>query len=207
MRIEIVVFDGYDELDALGPFEVLKVAAGRGAPFDVTLVGVDGPGEIRGQHGSRIVVDAALGDAVPDAVIVSGGGWLSRADAGAWAQAQRGVLPRRLAALAPGLRWSASVCTGAMLLSAAGLLRGRPATTNRHAQAELGERGALVRANRVVDDGTLITAGGLVAGLDLGLWIIEREVDADLAAAVAATVEYTPHRDVWCSPQNAALRR
>lgn len=206
MRIEIVVFDGYDELDAFGPFEVLAVAAGQGAPFDVTLVGVDGAGEIRGHHGSRVVVDAGLG--TPDAVIVSGGGWLDRAPAGAWAEAERGVLPRRLAALAPGLRWTASVCTGAMLLSAAGLLRGRPATTNRNAQAELRERGALVRSNRVVDDGTLITAGGLVAGLDLGLWIIEREVGADLAAAVASSIEYRPHHDVWLgSPGERQLAR
>src|SRR5690349_7221130 len=107
MRIEIVIFDGYDELDAFGPFELLSLAARRGAPFEVALVGVDGAGEIRGNHGSRVVVESGLGtpaaatvpdavngpgpvvgpdatvvpDAVtvPDAVIVPGGGWLDRA--------------------------------------------------------------------------------------------------------------------------------
>ena len=195
MRIEIVIFDGYDELDAIGPFEVLAMAAGRGAPFEVALVGIDGPGEIRGQHGSRMIVDAGLG--TPDAVIVPGGGWLSRSPAGAWAESTRGVLPERLAALAPDLRWTASVCTGAMLLAAAGLLKGKSATTNRNALAELRATGATALPNRVVDDGDVITVGGLSAGLDLGLWIIEREVGPDLARTVADLIEYTPRNDVW----------
>ncbi|HST85010.1 MAG TPA: DJ-1/PfpI family protein [Kineosporiaceae bacterium] len=197
MRIEIVVFDGYDELDAFGPFEVLAVAAGQGAPFEVVLVGLEGPGEVRGIHGSRVLLEVGLG--TPDAVIVPGGGWLNRAPSGAFAEAARGVLTERLAALAPDLRWTASVCTGAMLLAAAGLLKGRPATTNRAALAELRAGGAIVQGNRVVDDGNVITSGGLSAGLDLGLWLIEREVDADLARNVADILEYRPHNDVWQS--------
>jgi len=198
MRIEIVIFDGYDELDALGPFEVLAVAAGRGAPFEVALVGVDAAGEIRGNHGSRVIVDRGLGE--PDAVIVPGGGWLNRAPAGAWVQAQGGSLPDRLAALAPRLRWTASVCTGTMLLAAAGLVKGRTVTTNRNAWQELRDSGGTVRPNRVVDDGNLITCGGITAGLDLALRIVEREAGPDLATAVAAGLEYAPRNDTWLSP-------
>jgi transcriptional regulator GlxA family with amidase domain len=201
MRIEIVIFDGFDELDAIGPLETLGLARGAGAPFDVTLVGIDGPGEVRGQHGTRVVVSAGLGlgDEPPAAVIVPGGGWLNRAPAGAWAEAERGVLTARLAQLAPSLTWTASVCTGAMLLASAGLLAGRTATTNRNAHAELAATGAIVRTNRVVDDGNIITAGALSAGLDLGLWIIEREVDAATASAVAEGMEYQPQNNVWQS--------
>ena len=196
MRIEIVVFDGFDELDAIGPLETLSQAARRGAPFDVVLVRADGPGEVTAQHGTRLIVADGLGQ--PDAVIVSGGGWLNRAPKGAWAEAERGALPARLAELAPSLTWIASVCTGGMLLARAGLLQGRTATTNRNAQPELRAfDGVTVLPNRVVDDGNLITCGGITAGFDLALHLIEREAGAEPAATVARSLEYVPQKDVW----------
>ena len=202
MRIEIVVFDGFDEIDALGPFEVLRSAAGSGAPFDVALVGIDGPAEIRAQRGLRMIVEEGLDR--PDAVIVPGGGWLNHAPEGAWAQARRGVLPRRLVELAGTVRWTASVCSGAMLLAEAGLLRGRTATTNRRLLTALGGTGATAVEHRVVDDGDIVTAGGLTAGLDLGLWLIEREVGPDLAASVAQNMEYLPQGEVWRRSETAS---
>jgi len=89
------------------------------------------------------------------------------------------------------------VCTGALLLASAGLLNGRTATTNRNALAELAATGANVVTHRVVDDGPVVTAGGLSAGLDLGLWLIQREVSAELAHEVADSLEYVPRDDVW----------
>lgn len=183
MRIEIVVFDGFDELDVFGPFEVLAMAG-----FAVELVAVERPGPVRSMRGVQLHVPAVLGQA--DGVVVPGGGWLNRAAAGTWAQAQHGVLPARLAELAPSTRWLASVCTGSLLLAAAGLLTGRRATTNRNAYEELRAYGVTVLDERVVDDGDRITAGALSAGLDLGLWITEREVGAAAAETVAATIEY-----------------
>ena len=89
-------------------------------------------------------------------------------DRGTWGEVQRGDLPARIAAAAPGCAWVASVCTGAMLLSAAGLTRGRPATTHHVAHADLAAAGAqLITDARVVDDGDLLTAGGITSGLDL----------------------------------------
>ena len=128
MRIEIVVFDGFDELDAVGPYEVLRTAEAYGADWDVTLVGVASAGTVTAHHGLRLAVTEALGH--PDALIVPGGGWSQRSEPGTWGEVQRGDLPARIAAAAPGCAWVASVCTGAMLLSAAGLTRGRPATTH-----------------------------------------------------------------------------
>jgi putative intracellular protease/amidase len=183
MRIEIVVFDGFDELDAFGPFEVFSIAG-----FDVELVAVERPGQVTGKGGAQLLVPAVLGQA--DGVVVPGGGWLNRAAVGSWAEAQRGVLPARLAELAPSTRWLASVCTGGMLLATAGLLTGRRATTNRNAYEELRAHDVTVLDQRVVDDGDRITAGALSAGLDLGLWITERELGAAAAERVATAVEY-----------------
>ncbi|UBU08532.1 DJ-1/PfpI family protein [Nonomuraea gerenzanensis] len=185
MRIELVIFDGFDELDVFGPFEVLSMAG-----FDVELVAAEQPGPVTSMRGVRLQVPGVLGRA--DGVIVPGGGWLNRAPEGTWAQARRGVLPARLAALAPSVRWMASVCTGALLLAAAGLLTGRRATTNRNAYEELRAYDVAVLDERVVDDGDRITAGALSAGLDLGLWITERELGAATADRVSAAVEYPP---------------
>jgi len=82
MKIEIVVFDGFDEIDAIGPFEVLSSAG-----FDVTLVGVEKADIVVSQRGVRLDVAAALG--TPEGVIVPGGGWLDRAPEG------RAVVPER----------------------------------------------------------------------------------------------------------------
>jgi transcriptional regulator GlxA family with amidase domain len=87
-----------------------------------------------------------------------------------------------------------------MLLEGAGLLKGRTATTNSHAQEELRATGVTVLPHRVVDDGNVITAGSLSAGLDLALWIIEREAGREFALAVADVVEYLPRDDVWARP-------
>jgi transcriptional regulator GlxA family with amidase domain len=197
MRIEIPVFDGFDELDAVGPYEVLRTASqvGADAGLDVALVGAHGPGEVVAAHGLRLSVTEGLGR--PDAVIVPGGGWNDRAPRGTWHEVQAGVLPARLAELAPTCRWVASVCSGAMLLAAAGLTRGRRVTTHHDALEELRATGAqLIDGARVVDDGDLLTAAGVTAGLDLSLWIVERIRGSAVADAVASEIEHPRVRDV-----------
>jgi len=91
----------------------------------------------------------------------------------------------------------ASVCTGALLLAAAGLLHGRPATTNRLALDRLRETGAEVIDTRVVDDGDIVTAQGVTAGMDLALWLVERERGREFADALARGVEYERTGRVW----------
>ncbi len=194
MRIEIPLFDGFDELDVFGPFEVLA-----GAGFDVELVNIERPGQIVSQSGVKIDATATLYR--PDAVIVPGGGWLNRAPEGAWAQAQRGTLAHALVALMPTLTFAAAVCTGSMLLANAGLLRGRYATTNRNAWDELAEHDDVhVVRERVVDDGTIITAGGLTAGIDLALWVVEHEHGSSAADQRALDIEYERQGRVWHAP-------
>lgn len=189
MRIEIVIFDGFDELDAFAPFEVLCAAG-----FEVELVAPelvdDRPRVITSGRGLRIETNHALGRAAgpPEGLLVPGGGWLDRADAGAWAEAQRGQLPERLRALAPELRWTASVCTGALLLGYASLLEGRRATTNPAARAELGRYAEVVN-ERVVSDGPVVTGGAPGCGLDVGLALVVRELGREAAERVARTLE------------------
>jgi transcriptional regulator GlxA family with amidase domain len=198
MDIEIIVFEGFDELDAIGPFEVLRHATKAGAPFAVSLVGADGPGEIRAANGLSLRVDSGIG--APDALVVPGGGWLDGTDSGARVQANRGDLPKKLAELAPSLRWTASVCTGAMLLAAAGLLRGRTATTNRGAHDQLRATGTTVVDARVADDGDVVTAGGPSCGIDLALWLTEREAGPEVAARTADVIHYEWTHAVWRRP-------
>ncbi|NMO91557.1 DJ-1/PfpI family protein [Actinomycetospora sp. TBRC 11914] len=194
MRIEVVVFEGFDDLDAFAPHEVLHHAAAGRPDWEVRLVGVDGPATVTSARG--VVVSVAEGLGEPDGVIVPGGPWRDP-DTGVGAEIARGVLAGRLTALTTRTRWIASVCTGAMLLAAAGLTTGRPAVTHHAALDALAATGALVRpGRRVVDDGDVITAGGITSGLDLALHLVARELGPATARDVAALIEYVPQIDL-----------
>src|ERR1035437_7875178 len=88
----------------------------------------------------------------------------------------------------------ASVCTGALLLAHAGVVGARRATTHHAARADLAASGAEVMEDRVVDDGDLVTSGGVTSGLDPALWLVERFAGRDLADTVARRMEYAPAR-------------
>jgi transcriptional regulator GlxA family with amidase domain len=181
MRVAVVVYEGFDELDAIGPLEVLRNAAVMGAAdLVVELVNLDGADEVTGSHGLRVRPDGRLDPAH-----------------GAWAEAQRGDLPAAIAAAAQGGAVVATVCTGAMLAATAGLTRGRPAITHHDAVEDLRASGARVVEARVVDDGDLITAGGVTSGIDMALWLVERHFGSELAGAVAAEIEHPRHGEVW----------
>ena len=191
MRIEIVVFDGFDELDAIGPYEVLTNAAALGGhDLSVRLVTREPQATVRASHGLEILPQGVLGEGYWDLVLVPGGGYNDRAPHGTWAEIQHGALPSELGRLHAGGATVAAVCTGGMLLSAAGLTRGRPATTHHAALAALAEQGAEVVERRVVDDGDLVTAGGVTSGLDLALWLVEREFGRELAERIAREMEH-----------------
>jgi transcriptional regulator GlxA family with amidase domain len=198
VRIAVVVFDGFDELDAIGPLEVLRNAAAMGeADLEVDLVALDGAAEVTGSHGLRVRPDGRLDPGRTDVLVVPGGGWNDRGAHGAWAEAERGELPAAIAAAHQAGAVVATVCTGAMLATAAGLTRGRPAVTHRGAIDELRAAGAEVVEARVVDDGDLVTAGGVTSGIDMALWLVERHFGAELAGAVAAEIEHPRQGEVW----------
>lgn len=191
-----MVFEGFEELDALGPLAVLRYAAAAGADLDVRLVSREPVERMTAAQGLVVVPDGVL-DRDCDVVIVPGGGWNSRAERGAWGEAQRRELPRQLRELHAGGSAMASVCTGGMLLSAAGLTRGRPAVTHHQALEELEAQGAQVVHERVVDDGDLVTSGGVTSGIDMALWLVEREWGTPLADGIAREIEYQRRGGVW----------
>lgn len=182
--VQVLIFQGFDELDAVGPYEVLS-----GAGFDVRFLGWDAQdGKIHGAHGIVVHIDQAC-DAVPGLFIVPGGGWL--VGRGLQGLVTDSSLTTKLARLHEGGTVMASVCTGAMLLASAGLLKGRPAVTNRSAFDDLRAAGADVQeAARVVDDGDVVTAAGPTAGIDLAIRLVERYLGEEAGDHAAARVDY-----------------
>lgn len=195
LAIEILVFDGVDELDALAPFRVLRGARAAGAEFDVRLVTVAPVETVTASAGLRFLPDGVIGE--PDILLVPGGGWAQRADVGAWGEAQRGVIPGEIGKQAERGATIATVCTGAMLAAHAGLAAGRNVITHHAALDDLRAAGANVIQARVVDDGDLISAGGVTSGLDLALWLVERYAGAEIAAKVERNLEYERRGTVW----------
>ena len=196
MRIAIILFDGFDELDAIAPYEVFRHAARLGADIDVELVTLGDVGEVTASGGLRVRPHGRL-EGAPDIVVVPGGGWNDHGSQGAWAEVQRGQLTRVLGELHEAGTSIATVCTGGMVAAAAGLTSGRPGTTHHTALEELRASGAHVIDARVVDDGDLIMAGGVTSGIDLALWLVEREVGGRIAAAVAEEMEYPRNGVIW----------
>lgn len=201
MRIDILLFDGFDELDAIAPCEVLRAATEAGADFSTRLLTLHPADEVVAAHGLRVRPDGAL-DGVgegerPQVLVVPGGGWNARKPQGARAEAVRGEVPAELARLHAAGTTLAGVCTGGMLIATTGLLEGRPAVTHHGALAELRAAGANIVDVRVVDDGDIVTAGGVTSGLDLALWLVERFAGAQIAHHVESQLEYERRGIVW----------
>jgi transcriptional regulator GlxA family with amidase domain len=191
VQTEILIYDGFDELDAIGPFEVLSPMAPR-------LVTLGTAVSVTASHGLTIVPHAALSEA-PDLLIVPGGGWLARDEqAGTYAEYLRGAVPAAIAERHARGATVASVCTGAMLLAKAGLLEGRPAVTHHAALEDLRAAGADVQPDaRWVDDGDVLTAGGVTSGIDLALHLLARFLGAETAARREHALE---HRRIDTAP-------
>lgn len=197
MLIAILLYDGFDELDAIGPFEVFQNAGAAGADCTATLRTVDHSETVTASHGLRVEPDGVLDDVDPDAVVVPGGGWNDRGEAGAWAEAERGAIPDAVAASHERGATVAGVCTGGMLLARAGVTAGRPAVTHAGALDDLRETEATVVDARVVDDGDVLTAGGVTSGLDLAVHLVAREFGPEIAEQVTTEMEYDPRGEVF----------
>ncbi|WP_405789953.1 DJ-1/PfpI family protein [Streptomyces sp. NBC_01367] len=201
LRVHVVMYDGVEELDFAAPYEVFSAARFfTDREVDVRYVSTSGPGPVRAAYGTQVTVEHAWAPRTADVLLVPGGGYARRDSPGVWAEIRSGVLPRKLAAaVRPGLTVSA-VCTGTMLLAAAGLTANRPCTTHHKARPDLEKQGGLLKNARVVDDADLVTAGGITSGLDLALWLVRRELGADAATGVEAMLEYEARGTVWTPP-------
>ncbi len=182
MQIAIVLYDRFTALDAIGPYEVL----GRLPGAELTFAAAQ-PGPVRSDTGRlALVADAALADLpAPDVVVVPGG-------PGQTALMDDAPLRDWLRAADAASTWTTSVCTGSLLLAAAGLLQGRRATSHWLALEELRDHGAEPVAERVVEDGKVLTAAGVTAGIDMALHLVAREVGPEVAQAIQLGIEYDP---------------
>ncbi|MFJ3444367.1 DJ-1/PfpI family protein [Streptomyces sp. NPDC086081] len=182
MQIAIVLYDRFTALDAVGPYETL----GR-LPGAQTVFVAEEPGPVRNDSGTlALTADRALSDVPhPDIVVVPGG-------PGPLPLAADGPLLAWLRAADATSTWTTSVCTGSLLLAAAGLLRGRRATSHWLALEELARHGAEPTGERVVTDGKYVTAAGVSSGIDMGLTLLGRIAGDDHARVVQLATEYDP---------------
>ncbi|MFJ4682132.1 DJ-1/PfpI family protein [Streptomyces sp. NPDC088789] len=182
MRIAIVLFDRFTALDAVGPYEMLVRL-----PDSETVFVAERPGPVRADAGSlALTADRGLAEVpAPDLVVVPGG-------PGQHDQMDNAVLLDWLRAADATSAWTTSVCTGSLLLAAAGLLRGRRATSHWLALEQLREHGAEPTGERVVCDGKYVTAAGVSSGIDMGLTLLGRIAGDDVARTVQLGTEYDP---------------
>ena len=198
--VDILVYDGVDEMDAMGPFEVLKVAADLGAPFTVRLVSVEeSQTDIKGSHGLLFKTDTCFTPGNQNALIVCGGSWLSRKETGAYAEYRKGTVLEKLKRAHQLGVMLMSVCTGAMLLAHAGVIQKRKMTSHHSVLHELIQLGFNAVHEKVVDDDGLITAGGVTSSLDLGLYLVEKWTSKECRIQVQTFLEYDYKNDVFIS--------
>lgn len=212
MLCQIVLFDGFDPLDVIAPYEVL-FAGGMAAPgaLHVELVSAEGPREVPSGSGLlSLRATAALDPRRADLVLVPGAvgpiGDLSDPDAPGNEDSITALLGRSLRTGLPALLKEAldrpgltmtTVCGGSMILAMAGLIEGRHATTNHLGLDLLDATGVVAIDARVVDDGDLVTGAGVTSGLDLGLYLLERELGPRIAHAVEQLFAHERRGTVW----------
>jgi transcriptional regulator GlxA family with amidase domain len=182
MQIVIALYDRFTALDAVGPHQVLAHVPGAEVIF-----ASERARSVSDETGTlTLVADASYADVpAPDVLLVPGGPGQS---------AQMGDTPLRdwLLAADRTTTWTTSVCTGALILAAAGLLDGRQATTYWMAMNELGRLGAKPVHDRYVFDGKYATSAGVSAGLDMALALAARLTDDETAQAIQLGIEYAP---------------
>ncbi|HVM09678.1 MAG TPA: DJ-1/PfpI family protein [Acidimicrobiales bacterium] len=186
LTIGIVLFDGAEELDWAGPWEVLTCARREG---DVVLTVAERAEPIRCAKGLRVLADRTFDDCPPlDVIVVPGG-------KGTRTEMSNPSMLDFLRAQSASAQWTTSVCTGAFVLHGAGLLEGRRATTHWATFDELRQHAPDLELDpdaRWVVDGNIVTAAGVSAGIDMALWLVGQVYDVDHARAVQKYIQYDP---------------
>jgi transcriptional regulator GlxA family with amidase domain len=205
--VQIVLFDQFDPLDVVAPFEVLSAGAdASGGAFDVRLVGLDAPGTVTsGTRGLTLEAGAALDPMLPGIILVPGASGPIEADPDEVATipvllARLGEtsLPSKIVeAMANPEVTIATVCGGSLALAMAGLLEGRHVVTHWQGMDVLDATGAIAINARVVDDGNVVSAAGVTSGLDLALHLLERLVGPRVAREVEILFQYERRGIVW----------
>jgi transcriptional regulator GlxA family with amidase domain len=184
--IGILIFDGVEELDFVGPWEVFKSAAELNQDTVVLLAEKDGP--VTCANGLRVLPERTLAKAPPlDVILVPGG-------VGTRREVDNAALIGWLRDVGARCRWVTSVCTGSFLLHAAGFAQGKRVTTYWGRVEALRARGnvTVLEGVRYVRDGNLVTSAGVSAGIDMALWLVGQLNDPAFARRVQKNIEYEP---------------
>jgi transcriptional regulator GlxA family with amidase domain len=182
MQIAYLLYDRFTALDVIGPHDVLNSVPGNESIFVA-----ENAGPVRNESDTlSLVADASLDEvSSPDIVVVPGG-------FGNRALLEHEPLHEWIRTVHENTAWTTSVCTGALLLAAAGLLDGVPATTHWLARDLLAELGAKPVPDRVVHQGKIVTAAGVSSGIDMALWLVQQINGDEVAKAVQLGIEYDP---------------
>lgn len=183
----ILIFDDFEELDAVGPWEVFTTARMLSAEDRVvTIAATREP--VRAAKGMRVIPDCSFADAPRlDVVLVPGGQGTRR-------EVSNPALIDWLRKAGAQCKWVTSVCTGALLLHEAGFLKNKRVTTHWGFIDQLRKRGAVEVIERVrfVRDGNLVTSAGISAGVDMALWLVGQIQGVPAARQVQEIMEYDP---------------
>ncbi|MDR6884020.1 DJ-1/PfpI family protein [Bacillus sp. 3255] len=205
LTVQIVLFDGFDLMDAIAPYEVFCAAgaAARGT-LHVEFVAAEGAGLVTsGVNGLKIEAQSKLSLDHKGIILVPGAAGEVEGDS---PDAIPVILNRAVNTALTGILEQAlqqpdivvaTVCGGSLVLAMGGLLEGRPAVTHHMGMGLLEAAGALPVTARVVDDGNLVTGGGVTSGLDVALHLVERELGPRIAHAVERLFEYERRGTVW----------
>lgn len=203
--VQVVLFDGFDLLDAIAPYEVFCAAAMfTDYKMHVEFVTAEGPRLVQsGINGLNIEASGRLNPTRKGIILVPGASGELEGDG---PNAITSILARAMnTELTTNLKQAlghpdlviATVCGGSLVLAMGGLLEGRPAVTHHLGMDVLGATGVTPVRARVVDDGNLVTGGGVTSGLDVALYLVERELGPRIAHEVEQLFEYERRGTVW----------
>jgi putative intracellular protease/amidase len=183
MKIAFLIYEGFTALDVIGPYEVLGCLPGAQLQFVSKKVG-----PVRTHTNAlSVVADYALQDVPqPDIIVVSGG------TSGTMRAAEDNEIISWIKNAHQTTKWTTSVCTGSLILGAAGLLQGLKATTHWYAKDILPKFGAEYVSERVVQQGKIITAAGVSSGIDMALKLVTEVAGPEIAKLAQLIVEYDP---------------
>ncbi|MDN4602954.1 DJ-1/PfpI family protein [Paenibacillus sp. F6_3S_P_1C] len=205
LTVQIVLFDGFDLMDAIAPYEVFHAATMHAENvLRVELVTAEGPRTvISGTNGLKLEASSRLDPKRMGIIVVPGASGDVEGDG---PDSIPAILDRAMnTKLTPMIREAldhkdivvATVCGGSLLLAMGGLMEGRHAVTHRLGMDLLGATGAIPVPARVVDDGNLVTGGGVTSGLDVALYLVERELGPRIAHEIEQLFEYERRGTVW----------
>lgn len=184
----LLIFEGAEELDFAGPWEVFTMSAMLRDLGDRAVLIAERPGSVRCSKGIRVLADHTFDDHPPlDVLLVPGG-------MGTRPEVSNSAVIDWIRTTSATVTWTTSVCTGALLLHEAGPARGRRVATHHAFEDALQERGdiTVVRDARYVVDGNLVTSQGVSVGIDMALWLVGRIHGREHARAVRRAIQYEP---------------